>query len=461
MLTGPVSPETRSRGRDVAGPGHRAVIVDGGYPVDTAGPGWRSLVAMTVQRLPAAARVLVAGNAVSALGNGLLLPLALIYLHQVRGIALPVVGMLLALSGAVGLVAVPVVGVLLDRAGARRVLVALLAGQALAVAGLAWAHSVPTALPVALVYGASMGPSFPAYTTMLAGSVPEPGAQQRAFAVSFTGVNAGVGVGSAIGAAVAVVRSPGSFGMLFLADALTCVVFALLLSRLPNVRAAREPHRRTAGYREVLAHRGLRAVMIATLVLAFTGYAAMDSGLPAYGSVEAHVSVHVVALSLTVNTAVIVAGQLVMLRVVRVLRRSRALAAIGLIWAVSWAIFGLSALPAGHAVRVACVFGYTALFGVGEMFLAPTVPALVNSLAPERVRGRANALSSVAYSLAFVVSPAISTGLIAAGLAAAWIGLLCAACLVTALLGFRLSRQLTLAQDRVAAPPAPEPAAVC
>jgi hypothetical protein len=36
--------------------------------------------------------LLIAGEAVSALGTGLVLPLTLIYLHQVRGIALPEVG---------------------------------------------------------------------------------------------------------------------------------------------------------------------------------------------------------------------------------------------------------------------------------------------------------------------------------------------------------------------------------
>jgi hypothetical protein len=40
-------------------------------------------------------------------------------------------------------------------------------------------------------------------------------------------------------------------------------------------------------------------VLLAVLVLAFTGYAAMDSGLPAYATVHARVSVHVVALSIT------------------------------------------------------------------------------------------------------------------------------------------------------------------
>jgi predicted MFS family arabinose efflux permease len=162
--------------------------------------------------------------------------------------------------------------------------------------------------------------------------------------VHFTVLNAGIGAGGAIGAAVADIHHPGSFQPLFVANALSCVVFAVVVARLPDARPAREPHLAKAGYRDVLAQRGLRTVIVASLVLAFTGYAAMDSGLPAYATVQAHVSVHVVALSITVNTAVIVAAQLLVLRLVRRLRRSRALVAVGLIWAVSWAVFGLSAL---------------------------------------------------------------------------------------------------------------------
>jgi MFS family permease len=208
------------------------------------------------------------------------------------------------------------------------------------------------------------------------------------------------------------------------------------------------------GYRDVLANRPLRAVVIATLVLAFTGYAALDAGLPAFATVEAHASVRIVALALTANTALIVGAQLFVLRLVRVLRRSRALAMIGLIWAVSWAIFGLAGLGLPHPVRIACILGFAALFGLGETFMAPTISPLVNSLADDQTRGRANALSTGAYSLAFVVSPTISTGLIAAGLGGLWIGLLCAGCLGTVGIGLRLGRRLTAAQDRVdAAPP--------
>jgi MFS family permease len=165
------------------------------------------------------------------------------------------------------------------------------------------------------------------------------------------------------------------------------------------------------------------------------------------------VSVRVVALSLTANTVLIVAAQLFVLRLVRVLRRSRALAMIGLIWAVSWAIFGLAGLGLPHDLRIACILAFAALFGLGETFMAPTISPLVNSLADDRTRGRANALSTGMYSLAFVVSPTISTGLIAAGLAGLWIGLLSLGCLATVGIGFSLGHRLTPEQDRVDAAP--------
>lgn len=138
-----------------------------------------------------------------------------------------------------------------------------------------------------------------------------------------------------------------------------------------------------------------------------------------------------------------------MLRVVRRTRRSRALAVTGLILAVSWAVFGLAALPMTAAGRIACVFGFTALFGLGETVLAPTMGPLVNSLADDRVRGRANSLSASGQSLALIVSPAIATGLIAVGAAAVWIGLLCLGCLGTVAIGAVLRRTLSPEQDRV------------
>jgi predicted MFS family arabinose efflux permease len=109
--------------------------------------------------MPAAIRLFLAGNAVAMTGNGLVIAFTLIYLHQARGIALPIVGAPLAAAAAAGLLAVTVSGVLLDRLGGRRVLTGIILGQAVAQVLLAWAHNAATALPALLVYGATWAPT--------------------------------------------------------------------------------------------------------------------------------------------------------------------------------------------------------------------------------------------------------------------------------------------------------------
>src|SRR5215471_11357407 len=343
-------------------------------------------------------------------GNGLVIAFTLIYLHQARSISLPVVGLLLAAGAAAGLLAVTVSGILLDRLGARRVLTGIILGQATAQVLLAWAHNAATALPALLLYGATWAPMFPAISTVIARLAPDPATQQRVFAINFTAQNAAIGIGTVLGAAVANVHHPGSFQALFLANAVSCLIFAAVLTFLPALRTAPARKEPRASYRDVLAHSGLRLVLVASLIVAFTAYPAFDSGLPAYASVEAHVSARVVALSLTVNTALIVLAQ---------------------------------------------------LFGLGETVLAPTVSPLVNRLTDDRLRGRANSLAALSQSLAFIICPALATGLIAAGAAAVWIGLLCAGCLGTVAVGARLRRVLTSDQDHVTEAPAtrPEPVA--
>src|SRR5437588_237938 len=124
----------------------------------------------------------------------------------------------------------------LDRLGARPVLVTVLVGQALAATGLAWAHSSATAVAVMVLQGASLGPSNPAYTTMIGGLGLSPEQQQRAFGWTFTTVNAAIGVGGAIGGAVVDVRHAATIQALFLGNALATAVCAGLVARLPNHR---------------------------------------------------------------------------------------------------------------------------------------------------------------------------------------------------------------------------------
>lgn len=145
-------------------------------------PGWSYETIRNVTALLPDVRRLVLGSTVSALGNGLVLPLTLIYLHRVRHIVLPTTGLLLAVPGVVGLVAVPLAGIAMDRFGARRVLAVALLLTAGAQFAFGFADSPAWFVPVLFVQGLGQGPSFAALNTALAGLTTGQG-QQRAFAL--------------------------------------------------------------------------------------------------------------------------------------------------------------------------------------------------------------------------------------------------------------------------------------
>ena len=404
-------------------------------------------------RLSGKTRLFLAGNFLSMLGTGLVLPFMIIYLHQARGIALAVVGALLAAGAAVGVLVAIVCGALMDRVGARPVLGTILLGQVVAEVGLAWAHNTLTALPVVLIYGATWAPMFGAISTMINGLTREPALQQRAFAVNFATQNMALGVGAAVAALVIRANHPGTFQVLFLANALSCLLFAALLPALPNLRRTKVVNEARVGYRYVLSHRGLRLMILASLLLAFTGPATFDSGLPAFASVADHISDHAIAVSFTIDTGVIVAIQMLVLRIVRRHRRSSALAAVGVIWAGSWALLGFAEIVDGPGWRIVILFAFVSLFAVGETVVAPTRNPLINALADDRIRGRANSISGFATSLMLIVCPDMVTSLLAAHLEAVLIGLLCLGSLGIVAIAARLRGILTAEQDFVKQPP--------
>lgn len=403
-------------------------------------------------------RRLVLGVSVSSFGTGLTLPFTLILLHEVRGIPLSTVGLLLAVPGVVGLLAVPASGVLVDRLGPRSVLRGATLLQAVASLLLAVVGTPRTALPAVVLLGLGLGPSFPATNALLSGLVTDPAQTARAFGVQFTALNASIGVGGLVAAGIVDVHRPGSFSVLYVANAVTCLLFAAV------VPAAAAPRSRPAdevepSYREVLADPVFRRVCLVALLFALTGYAALDAGLPAYARVVGHVSPRVLALAYVANTALIVMGQLVVVRLLRPVRRSRALSGAAAVWAGSWALLLL--LPeVGRGAGVVLVLGFGAVFGLGETLMAPVLSPLVNALATDRLRGRYNALQGATFSVAFVVSPAVSALLVGHGLGRAWVTALVLGALLSSVLAFRLGPRLTAAQDGVGAlvPADPGPA---
>ena len=72
------------------------------------------------------------------------------------------------------------------------------------------------------------------------------------------------------------------------------------------------------------------------------------------------------------------------------MRSSLALVLIGLIWALCWAVLGLSALPGSTIARGALVLVFAALFGAGETLMAPTMRPDTSRMGAEAQRMRSS-----------------------------------------------------------------------
>jgi MFS family permease len=165
--------------------------------------------------------------------------------------------------------------------------------------------------------------------------------------------------------------------------------------------------------------------------------------MPAYSRAIGEVSTRGLGIAFAANTLVIVLLQLVVLQRIEGHRRTRVVVLMSVVWAVSWVCLGASGLVAGTVGATVLVAACASVFALGETLLQPTLPAIVNDLAPDDLRGRYNALTSSVFQLASVVAPPVAGFFIDHDLSSAYIVMLLAGCAVVAALSLRLEPQLS------------------
>ena len=398
---------------------------------------------------------LFVGIALSALGSGLTMPFLYVYLAEVRGIPTATVGLLFAFMGLLGFVGSPIGGTLIDRFGPRPVMIVGLTAEAFGVASLALVQNAWHALAVATFITLGTVGLYPASTAMLTRMVPE-ARRQQVYGFQFMLMNAGLGIGGVVSALLVRVADPSSFERLYMIDALSYVAYIAVVVSLPRRTGALTRDEKVAegpqpGWSTVLRDRTLvRVVLISVVVITF-GYAQFEAGFAAYTVDVAGIPAHYLGWAFGANTAAIVLGQLVALRVIKGRRRSRMLAACAGIWSLSWLVIALSDAVDGWT-SVALVVVGLAVFGLGETLWAPLAPAIVNDLAAEELRGRYNALQGMTWTVAMIIGPALAGLLIGNGLAHVWVACTVGGTALAAVLLLRLRRHLTPAQDGLPAP---------
>jgi MFS family permease len=421
------------------------------------------------RRLPRDARVLLGGVAFDALGTGLVLPFLVVYLHDVRGLALATVGVLAAVPAVVALVLLAPLGVLIDRLGPRVVQITALVSQCAGAFVLSQSHGVRGALAAQLLVGVGHAAFWPANQSLVAAIVPSE-QRQRYFGLSFTLLNAGIGVGGLVAGLLVTTAHPATFMWIYVGDGLSFLVpLVILLVPLRHVggqvkavaHAAREAElasRSGGSYRAVLSDRAFRIVLVATFLSSFVGYSQMEAGWTAFARTVADASTRTIGLAFAVNTAAIVALQLLVLKRIDGRRRTRVLSVMSGLWALSWVVMGVAGLLPGTATAAVLLVLSMGVFALGETLLSPVAPALTNDLAPEHLRGRYNATGSLAFQVAAIVGPSSAGALMGAGLSQVYVASLLLGCGLLVLVLRRLEAVIPAAANGVrAATDAPQP----
>ncbi|WP_229818652.1 MULTISPECIES: MFS transporter [Streptomyces] len=400
----------------------------------------------------AAMRRIQAGSALSAFGLGFTVPYLYVYVAQVRDLGATTAGSVLAVFAMAALAVLPFSGRAVDRRGPVPVLLVAAVLAALGALGMGLSGSVATVVGSAALLGAGTAVMQPALATMIVWC-SDPVGRTRSFAMQFFLQNLGLGVGGLIGGQLVDESRPGSFLLLFSIEAAMFLVLAgiVLTVRMPGspaLQGARPAASKGGGVRALLGHKAMVQLCVLGFVLFFACYGQFESGLAAYGTEAAGIEPSTLGIALAANTAVIVVAQFVVLRFVERRRRSRVIAAVGLIWTVAWVIAGYAGLGHGSQTMATAAFVSTyALFGLGEAMLSPTVAPLVADLAPEAMVGQYNSAFALVKQLALAVGPALG-GPMGAALHGPYIVTFVLFSLGITFLALRLGKQLTPAQDQ-------------
>ncbi|MEV6758376.1 MFS transporter [Streptomyces sp. NPDC051214] len=418
----------------------------------------------------AAMRRIQVGSALSAFGVGFTVPFLYVYVAQVRDLGASTAGIVLAAFAMAALIVLPVTGRVIDRRGPLPVLMGAALTASVGALALGFANSEPTAIVSAALLGAGTAVMQPALATMIVWC-STPTTRTRAFAMQFFLQNLGLGIGGLFGGQIVDEHDPGSFLTLFSIEAvmflvLAAIVVTVRLPHAPSIQDAvpKDGSAPQSGLRTLLRHKAMVQLCVLGFVLFFACYGQFESGLSAYGVEAAGISPSTLGIALAANTAVIVIAQFAVLKFVERRKRSRVIAAVGLIWAVAWIAAGYAGLGHGsQAMATAAFISTYALFGLGEAMLSPTVAPLVADLAPAGMVGQYNSAFALVKQLALAVGPAVG-GPMGAALHGPYIVTFLLFSLGITVLAVRLGRQLTplqnqpyVAKSRVVAQGAPEP----
>jgi MFS family permease len=360
--------------------------------------------------LPGPVLVLQGGNALNYFGTGLILPFEIIYLHAVRGFSTATAGLVLATVMGTAAVVTPPSGALLDRFSAKRILIAGNVVNALGYGGLAFVDRPWQGFVCSAVGGAGFGFVGTAGQVLTLTLIP---AEQRAASTALRRVagNFGLGLGATVaGLVVAATHHLRAFQGLYLFDAVTFVVFALVvLVWIPDPGLADAPSEseEARGFRAVARDRLLLALIAGNLALVMIGGAFFSNILPPFAVAHTSVGAGEIGVVVFINTFFIVVAQVPATRVVARMRRTHALFATSAIFAVGLLTILLATLTRSTLAATTVLATAAIVIAVAECGQFVVLGPLIAEIAPPHLLGRYMSLYQLSFMVGVALGPAV------------------------------------------------------
>ena len=389
-------------------------------------------------------RKMVIGICLNAIGGGMTLSLLLVYLHDMRGFTNTFGGLLLAYGSIVSIVASTPMGALVDRIGPKKVMIGGLILNSMASLSLSFVQTHIQAILAITAINTAGQAIWPSQSVILTRVTPVKD-RSKIFGFNFMLLNLGLGLGGLISSLLIQKGDLLSFQIMYWVDASTFLIYLAIIFSLHGENVDRyipkkdEPQE--GSYRDLFAITPLMLLGIAGIILFTFGYGTIQSGIPVFATQFLHLSPKWLGIIFGVNTISIVLFQPLVMRILERYSKYTALLSIGIIWGLSWILVGIAPYLTLFASGIALSLSQL-VFAVGEMIQAPTIPTLANELAPENIRGRANAWMSMQWSVSGVLGPAIVGLMLGSNHPGLWVA--------TMFIGCFLSLPLFLATKRAA-----------
>lgn len=417
-----------------------------------------------VPALPQPAWVVLSGDFISAVGSGLTLPLLFIYAHRIRDLSYGTAGLVVATIALLSLVGNPLGGALADRWTPRRALMLGLVINAAGAVALALARNEAELFGATAIVGLGASVIWPAQDALLA-SLTDSEMRSAVFSVRHACLNAGLGIGS-LGAAIVIsVARPGTFMAVYLADAASFLIYLPILARLavpefpggesagdgdsPGEGESEPTGAGPVGWRQVLRDSVFVRVWVLAAILMIVSFGQFNSSFQGYAARPGGIGTHGLALAEAANCVTVVTAQLFVLKGLGGRRRTTGLALAAVAWAISWVLVAIAGHLGGGGLALAGFILAAVVFSVGECLMSPTLPAIVNDIAPPGAAGRYNASLALAFTVGFLVGPATGGAALGAGWGGELFAVLAVICAVGAAGALWLGRVVPAAANLI------------